>query len=112
MQKYVTALMLATVAAAPAPALADDFRPGDRVEAAAAFFMCGAREDLATLQILDRQGDRQTALKIGMERCESGHPGYKYIVIQAEEGAVCIRRERAPYCLWARSSSLQVTPSQ
>jgi hypothetical protein len=112
MQKRVTAFALVAFAAAPALALADGFRPGDRVEATAAFFMCGARDDLATLQALDRQGDRETALKIGMARCESGRPGYKYIVVQAEDGAVCIRRESAPYCLWARSASLQVTPSQ
>jgi hypothetical protein len=112
MQKCVTALALVAIASAPALALGDEFRSGDRVEAPAGFFMCGARDDLATLQVLDRQGDRQTALKIGMERCEAGRPGYKYIVMQAEGDAVCIRRESAPYCLWARSSSIQVTPSQ
>jgi hypothetical protein len=112
MKKFVTAFTLFSVASAPVLAFADEFRSGDRVEATAAFFMCGARDDLATLQALDRQGDRQTAIKIGMERCESGRPGYKYIVMQADGDAVCIRRESAPYCLWARSSSLQPTPSQ
>jgi hypothetical protein len=58
---------------------------------------CGARDDLATMQALDRQDDRQTAIKIGMERCESGRPGYKYIVMQTDGEAVCVRRESTPY---------------
>jgi hypothetical protein len=112
MKKCVTALTLFSLASAPALAFADEFRSGDRVEATTAFFMCGARDDLATMQALDRQGDRQTAIKIGMERCESGRAGYQYIVMQAEGDVVCLRRESAPYCLWAWRSSLQVTPSQ
>lgn len=97
--------------AAPTLAFGDEFRAGDRAEATAPFFMCGARDDLATLRAPDRQGDRQTAVKTGMERCESGRPDYKYVVIEAEGDAVCIRLEGAPYCLWAWRSSLQVTPS-
>jgi hypothetical protein len=112
MKKCVTAFTLLSIASVPALAFADEFKSGDRVEATAAFFMCGARDDLETMQVLDRQGDRQTALKIGMERCEAGRPGYKYIVMEAEGDAVCIRRESIPYCLWARGSSLQPTPSQ
>lgn len=112
MKKCVTALALVAVAAAPPLAFGDEFRAGDRVEATASFFMCGARDDLATLQVLDRQGDRQTALKIGMERCESGRPGYKYVVMQADADAICIQRDNARYCLWARRSALQITPSQ
>ncbi len=112
MKKRVPAFALFSLACAPALAFADGFRSGDRVEASTAFFLCGARDDLATLQVLDRQGDRQTALKIGMERCEAGHPGHKYIVMQVEGDALCIQTENAPQCLWARRSSLQLTPSQ
>ena len=112
MKKFVTAFTLVSIAGQPAAAFADEFRPGDRVEATAAFFMCAARDDLAAMKALDRQGDRQTAIKLGMERCESGRPSYKYIVMEAEGDAVCIRREGTPYCLWARRSSLQATPSQ
>jgi hypothetical protein len=74
--------------------------------------MCGAQEDLATMQALNRQGDRQTAVKVGMERCESGRAGYKYTVERIEGDVVCIRHEGAPYCLWAQRSSLQLIPSQ
>ncbi len=112
MNKCVTALTVVMLAWVPALAVADEFRSGDRVEATAGFFLCGAREDLTTMQALDRRGDRQTALKIGMERCESGQAGYKYVVIEADADAACIRRESAPYCLWAWRSSLQMTPSQ
>jgi hypothetical protein len=112
MRKFVTAFTLVSIAAQQALAFANELRSGDRVEAAAAFFMCGARDDLETLKALDRQGDGKTAIKLGMERCESGRPGYKYIIMDAEGDAVCIRREGIPYCLWARRSSLQATPSQ
>ncbi len=112
MKNFVTAFTLFSIAAQPALAFADKFRSGDRVEAPAVFFMCGARDDLETIKVLDRNGDRQTALELGMERCESGQRGYKYIVMEDEGDAVCIRREGAPYCLWAQRSSLQETPSQ
>jgi hypothetical protein len=112
MKKLVTAFSLLSIAAQPTLVFAGEFRSGDRVEATAAFFMCAARDDLAAMKALDQQGDAPTALKLGMERCESGQPGYKYIVMQADGDAVCIRREGAPYCLWARHSSLQATPSQ
>ena len=112
MKQCVTALALVAIVAAPALAFGDELKVGDRVEAAAPFFMCGARDDLATLQALARQGDRPTAVKIGMERCESGRAGYKYLVVEAVGDVVCIRREGEPYCLWAWRSSLQVTPSQ
>ena len=111
MKACVTAFVLVGIAAAT-PAFGDELRAGDRVEASAPFFMCGAREDLATLQVLDRQGDRQTALKIGMERCESGRAGYKYLVMQGDGNAVCLQAAGTTYCLWARRASLQVTPSQ
>jgi hypothetical protein len=112
MKKYVTAFTLFSLASSQAPAFADAFKSGDRVEASAAFFMCGARDDLQTMQVLDRQGDRQTALKIGMERCEAGRPGHRYIVMQAEGDDICIRGESNPYCLWAWRASLHTTPSQ
>ena len=112
MQKCMTVLAVAAIAAVPALAFGDQLRSGDRVEAAAAFFMCGAREDLATMVALGRQGDRQTAIKVGMARCESGRPGDKYFVVQDDGDAVCIRGGNVPYCLWAQRSSLQLTPSQ
>ena len=111
MKQSVTALALVAIVAAPTLAFGAELRVGDRVEATAPFFMCGARDDLATLQVLDRQGDRQTAIKIGMERCQSGRPGYKYVVMETGADAVCIRPDNVPYCLWAWRSSLQVTPS-
>src|ERR1051325_8180492 len=101
MKKAVTVLILFSLACGPAPGFTDELKSGDRVEATIAFFMCGARDDLAALHALDRQGDRQAALKLGMERCESGRPGYKYIVTEAEGDAVCIRRDSAATCLWA-----------
>ncbi len=112
MQKCVTTLALVAIAAVPALAFGDEFRSGDRVEGTAAFFMCGAREDLGTIAALDRQGDRQTALKVGMQRCEAGRPGYKYVVMEADGEDICIRPESTRYCLWAWRSSLQPTPSQ
>jgi len=112
MTKLVTLFTLAAIAAAPLPALGDEVKAGDRVAATAAFFMCGAREDLATMDALERQGDRQTALKIGMQRCESGRASSTYVVEQGDADALCIRSGSTPYCLWARRSALQVTPSQ
>jgi hypothetical protein len=116
MKTFATAftfvLVLVTAVSAPTLAVASELRSGDRVEGAAAFFMCGAREDLATMQALERAGDRQTALKVGMERCEQGRRGYKYVVMQSDGDAVCIRRDGAPYCLWAQRASLQPTPSE
>jgi hypothetical protein len=112
MARCVTALILAVMAAAPTLALGDEVRSGDHVEATAAFFMCGAREDLATIDALDRGGDRQAAIKVGMQRCESGRRAYKYVVAEVNGNDLCIRSESAPYCMWAHRSALQLTPSQ
>jgi hypothetical protein len=112
MKTFATAFTFVLVASATALAVASELRSGDRVEGAGPFFMCGAREDLATMQALERAGDRQTALKVGMERCEQGRRGYKYVVMQSDADAVCIRRDGVPYCLWAQRASLQPTPSE
>ena len=112
MARYLTALILAAMAVAPTFAFGDEVRSGDRVEAAAPFFMCGAREDLATIDALDRGGDRQAAIKVGMQRCESGRRAYKYVVTEINGNDLCIRSDGASYCLWAHRSVLQVMPSQ
>src|SRR5690348_16019636 len=112
MRTFVTAFTLAAVAAIPRLAFADEIRSGDRVEGAAAFFMCGARDDLQTVQVLERQGDKNTARIMASERCEWARPGVQYVVTRTDSEAVCIRREGAPFCLWAERASLQVTPSQ
>jgi hypothetical protein len=112
MKTFATALTLAAMALQPLQAFADEFRSGDRVEGTAAFFMCGARDDLETMRALYRGGDGEAALKVGMERCEPGRPGSQYVVIETKGDAVCIRREGNPYCLWAWRSSLHATPSQ
>ena len=44
MMKLVTALILAVIVGQPVLVFANDFKPGDRVEGAQPFFMCGARE--------------------------------------------------------------------
>lgn len=112
MKTYLTAFTLAAIAAQPILAFAEEFRSGERVEGTASFFMCGARDDLDTIKALERQGDKETARAMGTARCESGRPGFQYVVTRSEGDAVCIRREGAPYCLWAQRASLQVTPSQ
>jgi hypothetical protein len=112
MMKLVTALTVAAIVGQPVLVSANDFRPGDRVEGAHPFFMCGAREDLSSIRALERIGDKKTALKVGMERCEPARPGNRYIVVQAEGDALCIRPDGDVFCLWAWRSSLQVTPSQ
>jgi hypothetical protein len=112
MKNSLIAFILAAIVAQPALAFAEEFRSGDRVEGTAVFFMCGARDDLEAMKALDRHGDRETALKLGMDRCEPGRPGYHYIVIETKGDAVCLRRDANPYCLWALASSLNATPSQ
>lgn len=94
------------------PVLADEFRAGDQVEGTAAFFICGAQEDLATLKVLDRQGDAESARKLGAARCEQGRPGTRYLVMQTAEDALCIRRGTDPYCLWAERASLRLVAPQ
>lgn len=91
---------------------ANEFSPGDRVEGAHHFFMCGAREDLYSIRALERTGDKQTALKVGTERCETAVPRNSYVVSRVEGEAVCIGRDADVLCLWALRSSLQPTPSQ
>ena len=112
MNKLVTAFALCVIVARPALAVADTFTSGDRVQATAAFFMCGARDDLATINALDRQGDKQTALKLGTERCQSAKPGETYIVLEIVGDAICIRHQGAPFCLWAPSSALRAMPTR
>ena len=112
MKTFLTAFTLTAIATQPMLGFADELRSGDRVEGTAAFFMCGARDDLDTIKALERQGDKETARTMGTDRCESGRPGFQYIVTRTEGDAACIRREGAPYCLWAQRASLQVTPSQ
>ena len=112
MKTSLMVFILAAITTQPMLAFADELRSGDRVEGTAAFFMCGARDDLDTIKALERQGDKETARTMGTDRFESGRPGFQYIVTRAEGDAACIRREGAPYCLWAQRASLQVTPSQ
>ncbi|HUI95802.1 MAG TPA: hypothetical protein VLX44_08630 [Xanthobacteraceae bacterium] len=100
------AFALAAIVGQPTLVFADDLKPGDRVEAAAAFFMCGARDDLETMKTLARQGDRDTAVKLGTERCEQGQPGNQYVVVEVADDAVCVRRGTDPYCLWVQRQSL------
>jgi hypothetical protein len=111
MKKFVMAFTLVAIAGHPALAFADEFKAGDRVQGTAAFFMCGAREDLATLRALERQGDAESARKLGTDRCEQGRPGYQYLVMETADDAVCIRATN-PYCLWAQRSAVRVVGPQ
>jgi hypothetical protein len=112
MIKLVTTLTVAMIVGQPVLAFANELKPGDRVEGAQPFFMCGAREDLASIRALERAGDKATALKVGMQRCEPARPGNRFIVVRAEGDALCVRPDGDAFCLWAWRSSLQVTPSQ
>ncbi len=112
MKKLVMAFTLATIAGQPAVVLADELKSGDRVQGTAPFFMCGARDDLATIKALDRQGDADSARKLGAARCEQGRPGSQYVVVETAEDAVCIRRGTDPYCLWAQRAAVRVVGAQ
>ena len=112
MKTFVIAFTLAVIGGQPTLGFADELKSGDRVQGTAAFFMCGARDDLATMKALARQGDRETAVKLGTDRCEQGQPGYQYIVVEVAEDAVCIRRGTDAYCLWAQRSSLRAVRPQ
>jgi hypothetical protein len=112
MKTLVMALTLAATACPPALVCAEEFKSGDRVQGAAAFFLCGAREDLQTMKVLARQGDRESAIKLGTDRCETARPGDRYIVVETADDAVCIRRESDRYCLWAQPLSLHAAGPQ
>jgi hypothetical protein len=112
MKTFVMASTLAAIVGQPTVVFADEFKVGDHVEAAAAFFMCGARDDLVTMKTLARQGDRDTAVKLGTERCEQGQPGNQYVVVEVADDLVCVRRGSDPYCLWVQRSSLHAAKPQ
>jgi hypothetical protein len=106
MKTFAMAFTLAAILGRPTLVFADEFKPGDRVEANAAFFMCASRDDLAAMKTLARQGDRDTAVKVGTERCEQGQPGNQYVVVEVADDLICVRRGTDPYCLWVQRSSL------
>jgi len=112
MKMFVRAFTVAAIIGQPALVFADEFKPGDRVEAAAAFFMCASRDDLTAMKTLARQGDRDTAVKLGTERCEQGQPGNQYVVVDVADDAICVRRGTEPYCLWVQRASLHAAKPQ
>jgi len=112
MKTFVMASTLAAIVGQPTVVFADEFKVGDRVEAAAAFFMCGARDDLVTMKTLARQGDRDTAVKLGTERCEQGQAGNQYVIVEIADDLICVRRGTDPYCLWVQRSSVHAAKPQ
>jgi hypothetical protein len=106
----LTIVALVAIAAQPGLAFADDLTSGARVKAPAAFFMCGARDDLEAMKVLHRQRDGEAAVKLATDRCERGAPGYHLVVIESEGDKVCIRRDGRLHCMWALRSAVQAVP--
>ena len=106
MKKRVMAFTLAALAGQPTLVVAQELKTGDRVAGTAAFFLCSVRDDIQAMRALARQGDRESAIKLGTARCQQGRPGEPYFVVETAEDAVCIRRPIDAVCLWAQRASL------